>query len=108
MSKALSELATLDDLRNFVEETICRLQLLLRGSFQFSQRTLVRQGQPCGLHFTLQGPRSVQYSAIWDVKRHTVLFYDSTGERFHRCELAVNARLHAALAVCARDGSRAC
>lgn len=61
------------------------------GAFQFHEKALVRHGQVCGLHFTLSGPRAVQYSAICDVARHTILFYDSNGERLHRSELAVIA-----------------
>ena len=54
--------------------------------------------EPCGLHFTLSGPRAVQCSAIWDAIRHTILFYDCTGERFHRIDLSKPSQLHFELA----------
>lgn len=98
MTQGSSELSTLDDLRGYVERTICDRKQLLRGAFQFDERVLVRHGQPCGLHFTLSGPRAVRYSAIWDVARHTILFYDCNGERFCRCDFAVTGGLREELA----------
>ena len=68
------------------------------GAFQFDEQVLRRHGKPCGLHFTLNGPRSVRLSAIWDAIRHTVLFYDCTGERFHRTDLPKPSQLHFELA----------
>ena len=90
--------ATLDDLRGFVQQVICERERLMLGAFQFDEQVLQRHGKPCGLHFTLNGPRSVQLSAIWDAIRHTVLFYDCTGERFHRIELPKPSQLHFELA----------
>ena len=88
------KLATLDDLRGFVQQVICERERLMPGAFQFDERILERHGKPCGLHFTLYGPRSVQLSAIWDAIRHTVLFYDCTGERFRRTDLSKPSNLH--------------
>ena len=98
MTNGTSELSTLVELRDFVEQTICDQQQLLRGAFPLHEKLLVRNGEPCGLHFTLNGLRAVQFSAIWDATRHTVLFYDCSGERFHRSELTVAAELQAELA----------
>ncbi len=98
MAHGGSEFSSLEDLRSFVERTICDRQQLLLGAFQFHTKVLVRHGQPCGLHFTLSGPRAVQYSAIWDAVRQTILFYDCNGERFHRCDLTVTAGLREELA----------
>jgi hypothetical protein len=47
----------------------------------------VRAGRPCGVYFCLHGPRSVKFSAIWDAENNYVLFYGSTGERFHKTRL---------------------
>jgi hypothetical protein len=87
MPCATTELSSLAELRDFIEQTICDQQLLVPGSFECREKVLVRRGRPCGMHFTLWGPRSVQFSAIWDAGRQTVLFYDSSGERFERREL---------------------
>lgn len=91
-------LATLDDLRGFVQQVICERERLVPGAFRFDEQVLRRHGTPCGLHFTLRGPRSVQLSAIWDAIRHTVLFYDCTGERIQRTDLPKPSQLHYELA----------
>lgn len=88
-----SEISSLKDLRGFAERTICDRHQLMIGAFQIHERVLIRNGRTCGLHFTLRGPRAVQFSAIWDATRHTMLFYDDNGERFHRCELSISAGL---------------
>ncbi len=80
-------ISTLDDLRAFVEETICEQKHLLLGAFQFHEKILVRNGRPCSMHFFLSGPRAVQFSAIWDVARKSLFFYDCNGERFHMVHL---------------------
>jgi hypothetical protein len=104
MAHGTTEVASLDDLRRFVERTICDQQHLLLGAFQFHEEVLVRHGQVCGLHFTLSGPRAVQYAAICDVARHTILFYDCNGERLHRSDLTVTAGLREELAGLSRVG----
>ena len=88
MADSISELSSLDDLRSFVKQTICDRNQLLQGAFELRQKTLVKQGKPCGLHFIIYGPRAVQFSAIWDAERHNVLFYDCDGSRFDRRGLA--------------------
>ena len=98
MTNCAAKISTLDDLRAFVERTICDQKQLVMGAFQFDERILERHGKPCGLHFTLCGPRAVQFSAIWDEIRHTILFYDCTGERFHRTDLPKPSNLHFELA----------
>lgn len=97
------KLETLDDLRSFVRQTICERERLVPEAFRFDEQILQRHGTPCGLHFTLRGPRSVQPTAIWDAIRHTVLFYDCTGERSHRIDLARPSQLHFELANCIRE-----
>ncbi|MGC3967615.1 MAG: hypothetical protein QM775_09660 [Pirellulales bacterium] len=81
------KLATLDNLRSYVEQAICEQECLQPGAFPLEERLLRRGGRPCGLHFALRGPRSTYSTAIWDAARHAVLFYDSKGERFRTDEL---------------------
>jgi hypothetical protein len=88
----------LNVLREFVYETICRHEQFELGAFQMTERILVRGGRPCGIHFCLHGPRSVKLTAIWETSRNTVLFYGSTGERFHKTELTVAPELATAAA----------
>lgn len=92
------KLASLDELRVYVQRVICDREHLVVGAFEFNEQVLERHGKPCGLHFTLCGPRCVHFSAIWDAIRHTLLFYDCTGERFHRTDLSRPSDLHFELA----------
>jgi len=89
---------TLDELRNYVNAVLCQHNQLEVGAFPLTERVLVRADQPCGIFFCLHGPRAVKFSAIWETQRNTVLFYGSTGERFHKTQLVAAPRLEAAAA----------
>ena len=78
---------TLDELREYVNETLCRYDQLLPGAFSMTQRMLTRAGKPCGVYFCLHGPRAVKYTAIWETHQQTILFYGPTGERFQKVQL---------------------
>ena len=80
-------LENLDDLREFVNETICYQEHLEIGAFQMTERILVRCGDPCGIYFCIHGPRQVKFTAIWETDGNTVLFYGSTGERTLKTQL---------------------
>lgn len=101
-TNCMSEINTLEDLRDFVHQTICDQNELVVGAFQFDERILVRGGKPCGLQFTLRGPRAVHFSAIWDVARGMVLFYDCSGDRSHQTYLIGSSTLRDELVVLAR------
>ncbi len=60
-----------------------------------TERILTRSGKPCGIYFSLHGPRSVKLTAIWETEKNTVLFYASTGERFGRTSLEPAAAMAA-------------
>jgi len=81
------EIQNLEDLRQYVNETICQHEQLEIGAFEMSERILTRGGRPCGIYFCVHGPRQVKLSAIWETERNTVLFYGSDGERFQRTQL---------------------
>ena len=89
---------TLDELRNYVNTVLCQHNQLEVGAFPLTERILVRADQPCGIFFCLHGPRAVKFSAIWETQRNTVLFYGSTGERFHKTQLVAAPRLESAAA----------
>ena len=78
---------SLDDLRVLVTKTLCDHEGLEPGAFRLFERTLHRRARPCGIQFCLAGPRAVRLTAYWEAAKRTVLFYDSTGERFARVEL---------------------
>ncbi|REK10871.1 MAG: hypothetical protein DWQ37_15640 [Planctomycetota bacterium] len=77
----------LDELRDYVKNILCHQSQLEVDAFPLTERVLVRADEPCGIFFCLHGPRSVKLSAIWETQRNTVLFYGSTGERFHKIHL---------------------
>lgn len=90
------QLQSLDDLREYVNETLCGRDQLELEAFPLTERLLVRGGNPCGIYFCLHGPRQVRYTAIWETERNTILFYGSTGERFLKIILVEAPRLELA------------
>ncbi len=72
----------LNDLRNFITETLCEREQLEIGAFPVTERVLRQRQQPIGMYFCLHGPRSVKFSAVWDALRNIVLFYGANGERY--------------------------
>ena len=77
----------LDDLREYVNETLCDHYQLQNDAFRMTERVLRRRSRPCGIYFCLHGPRAVQFTAIWEADRNQVLFYGSTGECILRTQL---------------------
>jgi hypothetical protein len=92
------KIQSLDDLRDYVNETLCEFDQLECGAFLMTERILTRGGKPCGLYFCLHGPRAVRFSAIWETQNNTVLFYNSGGKRFQKTQLAPAAELELAAA----------
>ena len=76
--KADEALATV---REFVRGELCQHNQLEKDAFHMSERLLTRKGQPCGFYFCIYGPRSVRLTAVWDLNRGSVVFYDSLGRR---------------------------
>jgi len=89
-------LETLEDLRDYVNETICNHEHLEVGAFEMTERILVRCGTPCGVFFCIHGPRQVKFTAIWETDNNTIIFYGSTGERIFRTRLSQSPALQAA------------
>jgi hypothetical protein len=81
-------IATLEELRRFVADRLCQLESLKVDEFQLTQQVLFRAGKPCGIYFTLHGPRALRLSAIWEMDQNSVLFYGSCGRRVRRTTLA--------------------
>ena len=77
----------LDELRNYVQQTICSHNGLVVGAFPMTERAFLRGSRRCGLLFCQRGPRSVEWTAVWDADRRTILFYGSAGERLQRTQL---------------------
>ena len=98
MSMTLGPVQNLNDLRHFVQKTLCDQNQLELGAFPVTERILVRSGQPCGMYFCLHGPRAVKSTAIWETDRNSILFYGATGERFQKVQLVAALKLEMAAA----------
>ncbi|MCC7086464.1 MAG: hypothetical protein IT427_15800 [Pirellulales bacterium] len=87
MLTTTERLYNLESLREYVNKVLCEFDQFEIGAFRITERTLVRGDRPCGIFFCLHGPRSVKVTAVWETETSTILFYSSTGERFHRTRL---------------------
>lgn len=98
MASPSQEIANIDQLTHYVKNTLCQHEQLDIHAFSMTHQVLFRAGRPCGVYFCLHGPRAVKFTAIWELERNTVLFYDSNGERFRKDCLAESPELEAAVA----------
>ena len=98
MHVKIPTLQNLNDLRQYIYQTLCDQHDLEIGAFDITEKYLVRSGSPCGIYFCLHGPRSVQLTAIWATDENTVRFYGSTGERLLKTRLQSEVGLETAAA----------
>jgi hypothetical protein len=87
MFTLIRQIDNVEDLRDFINVTICERFQLQRGAYQMTEQLLTRAGKPCGLYFCLNGPRAVKFSAIWETDCNQILFYGPRGERFLKTQL---------------------
>jgi hypothetical protein len=87
MLTRFQQIDSLDELREYVNETLCHHNQLQTDAFRMTERVLRRHDRPCGIYFCLHGPRAVKFTAIWETDRNQVLFYDASGERFQKTQL---------------------
>jgi len=87
MLTRFQQISDLDELREFVNETLCDYYQLQLDAFHLTEHILRRGDKPCGIYFCLHGPRAVKFTAIWESDRNQVLFYGATGERFLKTQL---------------------
>ncbi len=95
MLTSCMQINDLNDLRQFVFQTLCEQNDFELGAFQVTEKILVRNGTPCGIYFCLHGPRSVKITAIWETDSQTILFYGASGERLQRTQLQSSPQLAA-------------
>jgi hypothetical protein len=81
------QILSLEELHDYVNETLCEHYHLQLDAFQLTHKVLRRGGKPCGIYFCLHGPRAVKFTAIWETDRNCILFYGSNGERFQKTQL---------------------
>jgi hypothetical protein len=71
----------LNALRDFVQHELCSRNQLIPNAFPMSERVVSKSGGACGIFFCVHGPRSVRLTAVYDVCRQEIHFYDSNGRR---------------------------
>ena len=77
----MTSLPSFEELFDFVKHELCQ-KADLDDSTPMIDVTLYRKGTPCGIEYTLLGPRSLRLSAIWDANEGKILFYDEDLKRF--------------------------
>lgn len=93
-----NQIDNVNDLREYINLTLCEYYQLQNGAFQMTEQVLVRAGKPCGIYFCLNGPRAVRFSAIWETDGNQILFYGPGGERFLKTQLSEAPILESAAA----------
>jgi hypothetical protein len=87
MHITVNDVHTLDELRQFVHKILCEKENLLVDQFRMTEVRLTRGSGPCGLQFSLRGPRNVRLGAIWAADRNVVYLYDAAGARYAKLRL---------------------
>ena len=87
MSEYVDEIASINDLRNYVHKTLCEKEQLLAEQFHLSEMLLTRRERSCGIQFSIHGPRNVRLGAIWASDHNMLYFYDAHGARFSKVRL---------------------
>ena len=76
--------------REYIRDELCEKNQLEKDAFEMAERVLTRNGQACGFYFCIYGPRSVRLTAVWDLNRGAIYFYDSIGRRAATCAAPVD------------------
>ena len=84
----MESIQSLEQLRHFVQEILCERHSLDPKQFPMVESVLTRAGRPCGLYFCQPGPRLLKAHAVWDGEQSVLAFYDASGNRFHKIQLA--------------------
>ena len=72
---------TLAVVREYVRDELSIQNSLERDAFPMAERIVKKKGSPVGLYFCMYGPRSVRLTAVWDMLKDEIYFYDSLGRR---------------------------
>lgn len=93
MSVAASGVRSIDALRQYVHERLCRHENLVPEQFALEVTPLTRNGSRCGIQFMLRGPRSVRLGAVWAADYNVLYLYDARGERFAKEQLTATIEI---------------
>lgn len=81
MTDTAVALASLEELTQFVHQTLCAQDSLDAAQTPLIRTPLTRNRRLCGAMFHVEGPRLLRTSAIWAADENRILFYDSSGVR---------------------------
>jgi hypothetical protein len=95
MPNSMQAFGTLEELRQYVAETLGKLESLSADRFPLTEDVLFRAGEPCAIYFCLHGPRQVRLSALWETDNNRILFYSSCGRRASETQLSLSPRIAA-------------
>ena len=84
-----------EHLREVIHQTLCDIGQLESSQFPLNERPLTRGGAPCGVLFSVSGPRQVTLTAVWDTMKNKLFLYDSSG---NRCDQVLVEHLKTVLA----------
>jgi len=93
MSQAVVACAAVEQLAAFVHQVLCDRDALDPLHAPLFRTPLKKGERTCGLIFHVEGPRLLRTSAVWSADDDRIIFYDSTGERFHETRLSESPTL---------------
>lgn len=96
MSEAVVACVGIEELAAFVHQVLCDKDVLDPLQTPLFRTPLHRGSRLCGMVFHIEGPRLLQTSAVWSADEDRIIFYDSTGMRFHEARLSEAPTLVAA------------
>lgn len=88
METTVTAFPTVDELAAFVHGVLCEKDKLELKQTPLYRTPLIKRDRDCGIVFHVEGPRLLRTSAVWTADADRIIFYDSTGTRFHTVELS--------------------
>ena len=93
MEPVVVAFSAVEELAAYVHQVLCDKDALDPKQTPLFRTPLKKRGRDCGRVFHVEGPRLLRTSAIWSADADRIIFYDSTGTRFHVADLAESPAL---------------
>jgi hypothetical protein len=94
MTQAVVACAAVEELAAYIHSVLCNRDALDPNQTPLFRTPLQKGERQCGLVFHVEGPRLLRTSAVWSADDDRVIFYDSTGQRFHEVNLSESPTLN--------------
>src|SRR6478735_9300060 len=88
MTQAVVACAAVEELAALIHSVLCNRDALDPAQTPLFRTPLQKGERQCGIIFHVEGPRLLRTSAVWSADDDRVIFYDSTGLRFHEVKLS--------------------